>query len=281
MTSISQFLDHSLMHTAHFELRVSNLFTILFIILVSRLAVWTSRKYLDRQVRTAKIDNGKRYAIYQIFKYLVYVISITLAIDSLGFNITVILAGSTALLVGIGLGLQDFFKDLVAGFIILWERTVSVGDVVEVNGTLGKIQEVGLRSTKLLRREDIILTVPNTRLTSENVINWSQHNGGISRFSIEVGVAYGSDTKLVSSLLLDAVNKHSQVEKFPQPTVIFSDFGSSSLNFKIHYFSRSLFTADLIKSDIRFNIDQKFRENNVSIPFPQRDIWIRENPKTP
>jgi small-conductance mechanosensitive channel len=244
------------------------------IFLITYVLLWLFKKYLQRQERVKRIDSGKSYAVRQVVAYIAYVIALISAVDSLGFQITVLLASSTALLVGLGLGLQDLFKDMVAGFIILFERTVTAGDVVEITGIVGQVKEVGLRTTSLLTREEIILIVPNSRLTAENVVNWSQ-NKKTTRFKIDVGVAYGSDTRLVQKMLIEAAMKSPAVLNKPEPSVIFSDFGESSLNFSLLFFSKNLFRIERTKSDIRFEIDRLFRENKISIPFPQRDIWFK------
>jgi len=277
MKEFRDFLELVLYSTEKFELRVINLLYVLIVLVVARLILWLVGKYLKRKVREGRLDAGKKYAIGQIITYLVYVIAIVMAIDSLGVKITVLLAGSTALLVGLGLGLQDFFRDLVAGFIILFERVVTAGDIVEIAGVVGQVKEVGLRTTSLVTREDIVLIVPNTKLTSDNVINWSQNNK-VTRFRIDVGVAYGSDTRLVEKILIDCARQHKDVLSKAQPYVFFNNFGNSSLDFSLYFFSKNLFRIERTKSDIRFMIDQKFRENNVTIPFPQTDIWVKQLP---
>jgi len=187
----------------------------------------------------------------------------------------VLIAGSTALFVGLGLGLQDTFRDLVAGVIILMERTVTAGDIIELgSGLIGKVSEVGLRTTLVETREDIVVVVPNQKLTNQNVVNWTQNRRSV-RFAIEVGVAYGSDTRLVEKKLIECAKQHKMVAKRPEPLVHFSGFGNSSLDFKLMFFSSELFRIEKVKSDIRFSIDQAFRDNNITIPFPQRDVWIK------
>ncbi len=198
-------------------------------------------------------------------------------LDSLGVKITVLLAGGTALFVGLGLGLQDAFKDLVAGIIILSERTVTAHDIVEIDGTVGEVLEVGLRTTTLRTRDDIELIMPNQKLTNERVINWSR-NKKMTRFHVDVGVAYGSDTALVKTLLLQAATRNEAVSDSPKPHVFFNDFGSSSLDFRLFFYSHNLFRIERVKSELRFEIDRLFRENNVTIAFPQMDLWVRQLP---
>src|SRR5690606_40977440 len=139
----------------------------------------------------------------------------------------------TALLVGLGLGLQDFFRDLVAGFIILSERTVTAGDIVEMGGLVAQVKDVGLRTTSLLTREDIVIIVPNTQLTTQTVINWSQSANKIARFEIKVRTAYGSDTAKVRELLIKSARAHKEVKKIPEPSVFFDNFGENAIEFRL------------------------------------------------
>ncbi len=277
ISDLRNFLELVLFESGAFTIRVFNLFNILLIFILAWLVLWLINKFFKRKRKQGRIDQGKAYALMQISTYLIYVVAILLSVDSLGVKITVLLAGSTALLVGLGLGLQDFFRDLVAGFIILSERTVTAGDIVEVGGIVGQVKEVGLRTTSLITREEIILIVPNTRLTTDNVVNWSQNNR-VTRFRVDVGVAYGSDTELVKKILVQCAKGHSDVMAVPEPYVFFQDFGNSSLDFALLFFSENLFRIERTKSDLRFAIDKAFRENNITIPFPQRDLWVRQIP---
>lgn len=277
--SWKELLEYDLLTLGGYQLNVYHILFWLVVFGVTRLLLWLVSLYLSRKVKQGKLDDGKRYAIYQVLKYLGYVIAIAIGLESLGIKLTVLLAGSTALLVGLGLGLQDFFRDLVAGFIILTERVITAGDVVEIGGTVGRVQEVGLRTSTVITRDDIVLIIPNQKLTTDRVINWSQ-NRRSTRFSVEVGVAYGSDTEKVRDLLLQVVRNHPQVVHKQEATVFFRDFGDSSLNFSVLFHSNELFRIERVKSDIRFAIDKAFRENNVVIPFPQRDLWVKELPKS-
>lgn len=277
MEKVKAFFELELLSVGDWELRVINIFWILFIFLVWALVRWLFSKYLKRLERHGKLDSGKSYAINSVASYIFAIIAVISMIDSLGFQVTVLLASSTALLVGLGLGLQDLFKDMVAGFIILFERTVTAGDIVEIAGIVGEVKEVGIRTTMLLTREEIVLIVPNSKLTAENVVNWSQNNR-VTRFKVQVGVAYGSDTELVKKILLEVAAENKEVLKSPNPIVFFEDFGNSSLDFALFFFSRNLFRIERTKSDLRFAIDKKFRENGITIPFPQRDLWIRNAP---
>lgn len=280
MEQLNNFLDFKLLQVGNFELSMLSILQVAIIFLTAWFLLWLLKKYFGRKQEHGRLDAGKLYALTQIAAYIIYIIAIMAAIDALGFKITVLLAGSTALLVGLGLGLQDLFRDMVAGFIILFERAVTAGDIVEVTGIVGKVKEVGLRTTSIITREDIVLIVPNSKLTTDHVINWSQ-NHRVTRFRVDVGVAYGSDTELVQKLLLKSAEGHKDILATPGAYVFFNNFGDSSLEFSLFFFSSNLFRIERTKSELRFNIDRLFREHKVRIPFPQRDVWMRsESGKT-
>lgn len=277
MKNLEEFLNFSFFETKHFSLTVLDLVDVLIIFVVARLLTYTIYKILKRRVDNSHLDEGKAYAIVQIAKYFIYIIAIILALDGIGVEITVLLAGSTALLVGLGLGLQDAFKDLVAGIILLTERSISANDIVEVDGIVGQVQEIGLRTTQVRTRDDIEMLIPNQRLVNNHITNWSRSNKK-TRFAIEVGVAYGSDTRLVEKILKKVAVKHPSVLKSPEPYVFFNNFGNSSLEFKLLFFSNLLFRIERVKSELRFEIDQAFREHGITIAFPQMDVWFK-NPQ--
>ena len=186
-----------------------------------------------------------------------------------------LLAGSAALLIGIGLGLQEVFKDFVSGIILLFDGTIRVSDIIEVDGVVGRVQEIRLRASELETRDGIIIIIQNSSFITGNVINWT-HNRKLTRFTVVVGVAYGSDIEKVRKVLVQCAMAHDDVVKTPEPTVLFSEFGDSQLTFTLQFYSRSVFKIEFVKSDIRFIIDKAFRENNITIPFPQRDVHMRK-----
>lgn len=257
---------------------VRNILTGVFVLLLIRfcLVVFTTfvlKRYYDR----TKLDTGSQFAVNRLLSYFVYLIGVLLVIQAMGFDLRVIWTGAAALLVGIGIGLQQTFNDLICGVIILFERSVKVGDVVELTGhQVGTVRKVGARTSVVETRDDIIIFVPNSKLIGENVTNWS-HISRVARFHVDVGVAYGSDTELVKKLLLQAAEDHPKVMKSPKPFVRFLDFGNSSLDFELLFWSRDFIRIENIKSDLRFSIDTAFRTNKVEIPFPQQDLWIRSN----
>jgi small-conductance mechanosensitive channel len=218
-------------------------------------------------------DKGKFNVVYGYFRWLIYLVILLITLDTVGVDVTAVFAASAALLIGIGLALQTLFQDIISGVFILIDQSVHVGDIIEIDGKVGRVEEIKLRTTRAVTIDNKVLIIPNHLYLENSLFNWTQ-NGTLTRENVTVGVAYGSDVQLVKKLLLQAASTHPDVISEPEPTVIFTDFGDSSLDFKLVFTLSDSFKATFPKSDIRFEIDKLFRENNVSIPFPQRDIHI-------
>lgn len=223
-------------------------------------------------------DKGKFNVVYGYFRWLIYLIILLITLHTVGVDVTAVFAASAALLIGIGLALQTLFQDIISGVFILIDQSVHVGDIIEIDGKIGRVEEIKLRTTRAVTIDNKVLVIPNHLYLENSLYNWTQ-NGTLTRESVSVGVAYGSDVQLVKKLLLQAASTHPDVISSPEPTVVFTDFGESSLNFKIVFTINDSFKAQFPKSDIRFEIDKLFREHNISIPFPQRDIHIIKQTK--
>ena len=261
--------------TSNFKLTIGSLFYLIFIVIISRILITIIRIILQRIAKTKSwIDEGGRYTIVQLSKYFIYTIAFVFAIQGLGINITFLIAGSAALFVGIGFGLQSILGDVFSGVILLFDGSIKVGDVVEMpSEEICKVEHIFIRTSQLKTLDGKIIIVPNSNLTKDNVINWSISEK-VTRFSVSVGVAYGSDTQKVKDILYQCALKHPHVEKRRNIAVILEDFGDNSLQFKVFFWARKTWEILNIKSDIRFAIDQAFRQNNIKIPYPQRDLHI-------
>lgn len=247
----------------------------LLIILGTWLLVKALRRLITRENFIAdKIDRKRRMTIFLLSKYFIWFISVLGSLSAIGINLTALVLGSTALLVGLGLGLQHIFKDLVSGIFLLFEGSIKIGDIIEVDNVIGKVMEVNLRSCELKTRDDVIIIVPNSKFLEEKVVNWS-HESEQVRFTVEVGVAYGSDIDLVSDCLIAAMEANDQVSKTPKPYTHFANFGESSLEFKMFFWSKQTFRIENVKSELRRDVYKRLKENNLAIPFPQRDIHIK------
>lgn len=276
MESIQEFLEFELLHIGDYVISVFTIVRIVLIILISAVLLWIIKKALMRKNIVQKFDTGTAYAIYQIVKYFVWVIAFGLILETIGIRVTVLIAGSAALLVGVGLGLQQTFNDVISGVILLSERSIKIDDILEIDGDIVKIQDIGLRTSKGLNRDQISIIIPNSLITTNKVINWS-HQTKHNRFRINVGVSYGSDIDLVSEVLKQSALENRLVDKKDGVEVQLLDFADSSLNFQLLFYSEEIFRIERIKSDIRKVIVRKFNENGIVIPFPQRDLHIKKN----
>ncbi|MBN2349835.1 MAG: mechanosensitive ion channel [Bacteroidales bacterium] len=273
---LNEILDYTLWKTDKFSLTVNHLLIVLLTLIVTKVVTEIIKRIFRRQSKKRNIEIGRYHAIIQLFKYILWTFAILIILDTIGVKITILLAGSAALLVGIGLGLQQLFQDFVSGIVLLFEGSLKIGDVVELqDGVIGKVKEIGIRTSKIESRNNIIVIVPNSKFIGDNVINWS-HIEKRTRFDVGVGVAYGSDVELVKKLLLECAKEIHEISKIPAPFVRFEDFGDSSLDFKLYFWTSNTFYVENVKSDIRFAINRKFRENNVQIPFPQRDVHLKK-----
>lgn len=277
MESFTEFLNFKLLVIGDNEIRVYTLFIILLIFLITKFILWLIKTALFQKQKNKNLDIGNTYALFQIIKYVVWVIAIGLLLETIGVKLTVLIAGSAALLVGVGLGLQQTFNDIISGIILLSERSIKVGDILEIDDDIVKIQEIGLRTSKGLNRDDISIIIPNSLITTNKVINWS-HQSKQTRFKIYVGVAYGSDVDLVLQILKDSASDHPDVSINDALDARLLDFGNSSLDFQLVFFSKNIFRIEKVKSDIRRIINRKFIENNITIPFPQMDLHHKSAP---
>lgn len=271
MDRLKDFLNYSFEISDKIHIDVKTILFLLFILVVTNIFLRVTKKVVKRKLNEQ--DKDKFTGIFSFLQYFIYVIVIIIGLESSGVEVSVLLAGSAALLVGLGLGLQTLFQDIISGIFILIDKTLSVNDIVEIEGKIGKIEEIKLRTTRAVTIDDKVLIIPNHKFLTESLFNWTQ-NGVETTEAVEVGVAYGSDIQLVKKILLEVAGKHPEILKDKPPKVLFTDFGDSALLFKLLFTINNSYSHMQIKSDLRFEIDKGFRENNIQIPFPQRDIHI-------
>jgi small-conductance mechanosensitive channel len=216
-------------------------------------------------------DTLKFISVFKFIKYVVYIIVVISVLSLAGVNITPFLAASAALLVGLGLALQDLIQDVIAGIFIIVDKSLLVGDIIEIESKVGRVIDIKIRTTRALTRDDKVIIIPNHKFITDSFVNYTQ-NHKTTRESVVVGVAYGSDTRLVEKLMLECVDVQKGVLKKPKPFILFEDFGDSALLFRLCFYISDSFADPVLKSDIRFRIDDAFRANGVTIPFPQRDV---------
>ena len=255
----------------HIQITIGTLLLVSISFIVTSYILGLVRNLYTRNLN--ETDTQKFIGVFKFIKYLAYVIVIFAVLSFSGVNVTPVLAASAALLVGVGLALQELFQDVLGGIFIMLDKSLQAGDIVEVDQRVGRVVDTRLRTTRMVTRDDKVLIIPNHKFISDTVFNYTQ-NHKQTRETVRVGVAYGSDTTLVKDLLLRSLDNDSRISRRPKPYVLFDDFGDSALLFSINFFISDSFNDPIIKSDIRFRIDQLFRENKVVIPFPQRDVHL-------
>jgi small-conductance mechanosensitive channel len=273
MEALKRFMELVIIRIGEYEIRIITLTTIFIIFLITNAVLWIIKKALFRKHKIIEPEIGNIYALFKIIKYTIWIISISLILNAIGISVTVLLAGSAALLVGVGLGLQQTFNDILSGIILLSERSIRIGDILEIDGDIVKIQNIGLRTSTGLNRDEISIIIPNSIITTNKVINWS-HQSMKTRFKINVGTAYGSDVELVIKILEESAMEHPDIEDRNLVEARIIDFGNSSLDFQLLFFSENIFRIERVKSDIRKIINRKFVEYKITIPFPQMDVHL-------
>jgi small-conductance mechanosensitive channel len=274
METIKNILEFELINIGDNTLRVYSILSIILIYILTKAILWVIKRALNRKRITQKIDVKDSYALFQIIKYVIWVIAIGFILEALGVKVTLLLAGSAALLVGIGLGLQQTFNDMISGIILLSEKSIRVDDILDIDGMVVKIQSIGLRTSKGINTDDISMIIPNSLITTNKVINWS-HQSEQARFRIDVGVAYGSDIDLVIKVLEESLLEQSDISDKKLIEVRLNDFGTSSLDFQVLFYSENIFRIGKVKSDIRITIHKNLAKNNITIPFPQLDLHVK------
>lgn len=237
----------------------------------------TVSAFLQRRIaKRAYLDPGLQYTLGRLTQYLIITLGVLLALKAaLSLDLTSIAVVFTALSVGIGFGLQYIAADIASGFILLFERPVRVGDRISIGKEEGDVQSINLRTTVMTTNDRVSVIVPNSKLVREYLINWS-YGDPRARLSIPVGVAYGSDVKLVTETLLKATEDVDNVLRDPPPKVQFLKFGDWSLDFRLLVWTNRPRVHAQIRSDINYRIERLFREAGIEIPFPQTELRVRQ-----
>jgi small-conductance mechanosensitive channel len=275
MAQVSSFLSIELFQFGDSPVTVAQVLSVpIAILLVLGLARWAMSvlsKWMLSRGRNANLVQIVRRALW-----VVVLVSLVLAIlGMLNVPLATFAFLSGALAIGIGFGAQNIINNFISGWILMGEQPIRVDDLLEIDGTLGRVETIGTRSTRICRLDSVRIVIPNSHLLENSVVNWTLTDQEI-RTSVRVGVAYGSPVRKVAQLLEQAVREREDVLDDPEPRIIFDDFGDSSLVFEAFFFTllRPGSNLRLLRSKIRFRIDELFRDNGIVIAFPQRDVHI-------
>lgn len=212
--------------------------------------------------------------IMRLLRTLIYTLGAIIALETAGVDLQALWFGSAALLVGVGIGLQNFFNDVVSGFVLLFEGGVRVGDELEVDGMLVRVERIDLRSTRVVTRFGNLIVMPNGLISGQTVRNFTQGDTA-SLLKVDVNVEYGADLEKVRAILLKAAKSEEGVIRKNQVSVLFTEFAESGQRFSVFFWVEEPWQRLTISSNVRFKISAAFQENGITIPFPQRDLHLR------
>jgi small-conductance mechanosensitive channel len=275
---MQEILAYPLLVLGSFQLTVGSLLSALLIYVVTKVLLLVTIRLFRRFARRRNMDKGRHHSFVLLIRYFAWVVAVSFMIKALGIDITFLVASSAALLVGLGLGLQHVFADVVSGIFLLFEGTIEVGDVLEVDGTVGRIEEIGLRTSIFRNRDDMIMVIPNHKFIQEKVINWN-YNNSVTRFIITIPVAYQSDMSKVRQVLLDCAKAHKHVitdrDEYP-PSVRMAEFQERGVLFELLFYSENMFRIESTKSDIRLLIWEAFQQEGIQVPVSQLELRVKK-----
>jgi len=253
---------------------------IVFVSIIVLLARTSRRVLLSQILSKTPLDLGIQHAVATFTQYLVLAFGFLVGLPTFGINLSALSFLAGAVGVGVGFGLQNITNNFISGIIILFERPIKIGDRIEVGDVNGDVVHIAARSTTVRTNDNIAIIIPNSSFISSNVINWS-HGDSKVRFRVPVQVAYDSDIRMVERLLLEVARDNENVLEDPPPRVIFKEFGESALKFELRVWSsRLLHRRGVLISQLNFSIFEKFKEQDVQIPYPQRDLHLKLDGRT-
>jgi small-conductance mechanosensitive channel len=258
-----------------FSISIQMVVMVIVVIYLTTIISWVIQAFVDSQIMTPrKMDIGVKESLKRLTHYALFSVGFLVAVSMAGLDLQkfTILAG--ALGVGIGFGLQNIVNNFVSGLILLFERPVKVGDIINIDQDWGTIKKIGLRSTIFETFDRAEIIVPNADLVAQKVTNWT-FSSKIVRVNLPVGVAYGSPLEKVLGVLNRAAREHPDVFSYPEPNTIFEEFGNSSINFRLRFWVHTIDDRMKIRSEVAVIVDRLFREEGIEIPFPQRDLHLR------
>jgi potassium efflux system protein len=273
---VQSFLSYPIVKLSAGTITVAALGLAIILFFGSRIVGRFGATRLNLLLARRDFPEGSRFAIAKIVQYSATLIGVLMGLTSIGIRLDALFAASTVVLVGIGFGLQNIAQNFISGLILLFERPVSRGDFVQLGHSTGTVVDIGMRATHIVTRDEVTIIVPNSELVTAQVINHSQPTRNL-RISVQVAVAYGTDTAKISELLMSVALGEPQVLRQPPPEVRFEEFGESGMQFAVYAWIGSPAEDRRIASHMRFAIDAAFRNAGIEIPYPQREIRVKND----
>jgi potassium efflux system protein len=271
---LKEFLDRKLLDLAGAPITPGSLLVGAAVVFVAIAIAHPLAVAVRRVLRARGTAQGVQFAVAKIVRYIVTAIGLIGAVNAMGFRLDALLAASAVVAVGIGFGLQNIAQNFISGIILLLEQPVRHGDFIRVGGTLGTVEDIGLRATHIITRDEVTMIVPNSALITAEVVNHSRPTTSL-RIRVAVGVAYGTDTDKVRRALLDVAKSSDAVLATPLPEVRLEDFADSSMLFALFCWIPNARDDLRVASALRFAIEKAFRQAGIVIPFPQRELHLK------
>jgi small-conductance mechanosensitive channel len=247
-------------------------------IIFAYLIYFIIKSFVDYRVKRKKLRGAQSKALVQLSGYIIFITTLIYLPHILGYSLSYFFVGSTALLVGLGFGLQQLFLDLVSGILLLIDKNINLGDVIKtetLEAYTGKIIHIGLRTTQIQTTDNQIILIPNSKMISSGVKSLMREKGAV-RFRIDISVAYKTEMPKAISIIQKALNRDVRVEKSPIPDVTLKEFQSSGVLLEARFWLKELFQSEIILSDLRFEILKEFQLNDIEIPFQQTVVHIQK-----
>jgi len=275
MQGIIEFLSHRLFTFNDQDYTVGQLLMFPLLILLIWLVFRQIYLFMTRRLEKSEIPPDMQLLIQRLYVIVVLIVATLLILDLLQVPLGAFAFISGAIAIGVGFGAQNIINNFISGWILMWERPIRIGDFLEIGDAKGTVETINTRSTRIRRTDGVHMLVPNSHLLENTVVNWTLIDKK-TRCIVRVGVAYGSPVKEVAELIMRATDDHPETLDEPKPLVVFEDFGDNALIFDSYFWIHAVGERDLrvIKSDIRFKIEELFNEAGIVIAFPQRDVHM-------
>lgn len=275
MDSFLSFMQKPLLSFGENSITLTQIFSVLMLILVGLFLLRWSFRFLIKHLTRKKFTPDLVQVISRAYIVIAVIILLLSLLDMLNIPLAAFTFISGAVAIGVGFGAQNIINNFISGWILMWERPIRIGDFLEIGELRGVVEAINNRSTRIRRVDGVHILLPNSHLLENMVVNWTLMDK-LTRCKVRVGVAYGSPVQQVITRMKQAGEEHPAVLKDPAPTVIFEDFGDNALIFDLAVWINASVERDLsmVRSDLRFRIEELFTENDLVIAFPQRDVHI-------
>ncbi len=275
MEELNQFLNTPLLQFANTSITLGKILEVATLVLAGIVFILWSTGFLRSRLSRRSINADLVHMVTRAYLIVGFIILAFITLDLLQVPLTAFAFVSGAVAIGFGFGAQNIINNFISGWILMWERPIKIGDYLEMGEVRGTVESINTRSTRIRRLDGVHLLVPNSFLLENTVINWTLMDK-LVRTTVVVGVAYGSDVRLTTRLLEQAAEENPRVLQQPSRQVIFDDFGDSALVFVLNVWTHGSSERDLrlLRSELRYRIDELFRDNDVVISFPQRDVHL-------